>query len=102
MTPTMPAEGRSTQAANSFQTRLSEAVSEAVARRRTNPKALPGPVLQPVPESQKPGAVRQNSAARIEKPVPAAAMVTPFTPTGSGPASVTTVVATSNPLLQPA
>ena len=102
MTPTLPAGNGATNVANSFQTRLSEAVSEAVARRRTNLQVLQGPAAQRSPASQKTDAVRQRFVARSDKLAALATLVTPFTPTGSGSANVTPAVDASIPILQPA
>jgi hypothetical protein len=96
MTPTMPADGKAMHAANSFQTRLSEAVSEAVAKRSANLKVLSGRVLQPIPASQKPGSVSQSSVVRADT----AALVTPFTPTGGGSATLPPA-GPSNTVMQP-
>jgi hypothetical protein len=101
MTPTMPADGKATQAANSFQTRLSEAVSEAVAKRNANPKPSTAPALQPIPASQKTGAVRQSSVARAVNTTAAATLVTPFTPSG-GSSATSPPAAASNAIMQPA
>jgi hypothetical protein len=101
MTPTMPADGRATQAVNSFQTRLSEAVSEAVAKRSANPQSAPAPVIQPIPGSQKPAAGRQSFVVRAGNTGRGAIPVTPFTPTGGGTATLPPAAA-SNPVMQPA
>jgi hypothetical protein len=101
MTPTMPGDGRATHAANSFQTRLSEAVSEAVTKRSANLKVLPSAVLHRFPASQKTDAMRQSSVV-TDPATLTAASVTPFTPSGSGSSSLAPAVAASNPVMQPA
>jgi hypothetical protein len=50
--------------ANSFQTRLSEAVSESLARHGASLKVLPGSILHQPPVSRNIGAARQNPVAR--------------------------------------
>jgi hypothetical protein len=107
--------------ANSFQTRLSEAVSESPAKHVASLKVHPGPIVQRTPLSRNIGAARQNPVARTGASagavtsVPAAntgtlatatALASPFTGTTSGSgvglASASSANSSSDPVSTPA